>query len=78
MYLEGLTTGDFEPVFRELVGKTAALPANTIARLKATRGEDYEARRTRSLEGHTHTYSGPMGCIWELIVRRTRAPCCAC
>ena len=56
LYLEGLATGDFEPVFRELVGETAALSANTIVRLKATWGEDYEAWRRRSLEGHTYAY----------------------
>ncbi|MCH7800340.1 MAG: IS256 family transposase [Chloroflexi bacterium] len=56
LYLEGLATGDFEPVFRELVGETAALSANTIVRLKAKWGEDYEAWRARSLEGHTYAY----------------------
>ena len=30
LYLEGLATGDFEPVFRELVGETTALSANTL------------------------------------------------
>ena len=34
LYLEGLATGDFEPVFRELVGETTALSANTVVRLK--------------------------------------------
>ena len=34
LYLEGLSTGDFEPVFRELVGETAALSPNAIVRLK--------------------------------------------
>ena len=28
LYMEGLSTGDFEPVFRELVGETTALSAN--------------------------------------------------
>jgi len=56
LYVEGLATGDFEPVFRELIGETAALSATTIVRLKATWGEDYEAGRTRSLEGHTSAY----------------------
>jgi putative transposase len=56
LYVEGLATGDFEPVFRELIGETAALSAATIVRLRATWGEDYEAWRTRSLEGHTSDY----------------------
>ena len=39
LYMEGLSTGDFEPVFRELVGETTALNANAIVRLKS-RWED--------------------------------------
>jgi transposase-like protein len=34
LYLEGLATGDFEPVFRALVGETAALSPSSILRLK--------------------------------------------
>lgn len=34
LYLEGLATGDFKPVFRELVGETTAMSANTVVRLK--------------------------------------------
>ena len=56
LYLEGLATGDFEPVFRELVGETAALSANTIVRLKAKWEQDYQAWRSRSLEAHTYGY----------------------
>jgi transposase-like protein len=56
LYLEGLATGDFEPVFRELVGETAALSANTIVRLKAKWEQDYQAWRARSLEAHTYAY----------------------
>ena len=33
LYLEGLATGNFEPVFRELAGETTALSANAIVRL---------------------------------------------
>jgi putative transposase len=56
LYLEGLATGDFEPVFRELVGETAALSANTVVRLKERWGEEYEAWRQRSLEEHRYAY----------------------
>jgi len=35
LYLEGLSTGDFEPVFRALLGETAPLSATSITRLKA-------------------------------------------
>ena len=34
LYLEGLATGDFEPVFRELVGETTALSASAVVKLK--------------------------------------------
>jgi transposase-like protein len=34
LYLEGLATGDFELVFRELVGETMGLLPNAIIRLK--------------------------------------------
>jgi len=53
-------------VFQELVGETAALSANTIVRLKAKWGEDYEVWRTRSLEGHTYAY------IWADVLRGLR------
>jgi putative transposase len=49
LYLEGLATGDFEPVFRELVGETTALSANAIVRLKEQWAADYAAWRKRPL-----------------------------
>ena len=56
LYLEGLATGDFEPVFRELVGETTALSANSIVRLKESWSEEYEAWRNRSLREHKYPY----------------------
>jgi len=56
LYLEGLATGDFEPVFRELVGESTALSANTVVRLKEHWGEEYEAFRHRRLSGHRYAY----------------------
>ena len=56
LYLEGLATGDFEPVFRELVGETTALSANAVVRLKERWGEEYEAWRRRPLWGHQYAY----------------------
>jgi transposase-like protein len=56
LYLEGLATGDFEPVFRELVGETTALSANAVVRLKESWGEEYEAWRKRSLGEHRYLY----------------------
>ena len=43
LYMEGLSTGDFEPVFREIVGETAALSPNTIVRLKQRWESEYRA-----------------------------------
>jgi transposase-like protein len=56
LYLEGLATGDFEPVFRELVGETTALSANAVVRLKERWGTEYEVWRQRSLEEHRYAY----------------------
>lgn len=52
LYLERLATGDFEPVFWELVGETTALSSNAIVRLK-----EYEAWRKRPLWGHRYAYT---------------------
>ena len=56
LYLEGLATGDFEPVFRELVGETTALSANSIVRLKERWGKEYEVWRSRFLGNHRYAY----------------------
>lgn len=56
LYLEGLATGDFEPVFQELVGETTALSANAVVRLKERWGEEYEAWRKRPLWEHQYAY----------------------
>ncbi len=49
LYLEGLATGDFEPVFRELVGATAALSPTSILRLKQEWDDEYRLWRGRPL-----------------------------
>lgn len=56
LYLEGLATGDFEPVFRELVGETTALSANAVVRLKERWAAEYEAWRRRPLWEHQYAY----------------------
>ena len=56
LYLEGLATGDFEPVFRELVGETTALSANAVVRLKEQWGLEYAAWRRRPLSGQRYAY----------------------
>lgn len=57
LYLEGLSSGDFEPVFRQLLGETAPLSPNTILRLKEEWEQEYEAWRQRSLELERFVYA---------------------
>ena len=56
LYLEGLATGDFEPVFRELVGQTTALSATAIVRLKEQWAAAYAAWQCRALTDHRYAY----------------------
>jgi putative transposase len=49
LYLEGLSSGDFEPAFRELLGERAPLSASTIVRLKDEWAADYARWRTRPI-----------------------------
>jgi transposase-like protein len=49
LYLEGLATGDFEPVFPELVGGSAALSPSSILRLKQEWADEYQLWRCRPL-----------------------------
>lgn len=51
LYLEGLSSGDFEPAFRELLGEQAPLSGSTIIRLKAAWAADYERFRSRPISG---------------------------
>jgi putative transposase len=51
LYLEGLASGDFEPIFRALVGETAALSASSIVRLKDEWQQEYETWKQRPLRG---------------------------
>ena len=45
LYLEGLSTGDFEPIFRALVGETAALSPSSIVRLKDEWADEFRLWR---------------------------------
>ncbi len=56
LYLEGLATGDFEPVFRELVGETTALSPTAIVRLKERWAAEYAQWKQRSLAAHQYAY----------------------
>jgi transposase-like protein len=49
LYLEGLSSGDFEPAFRELLGERATLSASTVLRLKADWQADHRAWSTRPI-----------------------------
>lgn len=61
LYMEGLSTGDFEPVFRELVGETAALSRNAIVRLltEVGRRRARSSERWRCAEGRRRTERWP-------------------
>ena len=56
LYLEGLATGDFEPVFRELVGETTALSPTAICRLKERWADEYTTWKQRPLREHQYAY----------------------
>lgn len=56
LYLEGLSSGDFEPVFRQLLGESAPLSSNTLVRIKMEWQGDYEAWRNRPLEHERFVY----------------------
>jgi transposase-like protein len=51
LYLEGLASGDFEPVFRALVGETAALSPSSILKLKADWQQEYQTWKKRPVRG---------------------------
>ena len=56
LYLEGLSSGDFEPVFRALLGEDAPLSASSMLRLKDAWKGEYESWRQRSLSEHRYVY----------------------
>ena len=56
LYLEGLSAGDFKPVFRELAGETAALSPNAIVRLKSKWESEYRAWRSGKLDERRYAY----------------------
>ena len=51
LYLEGLSSGDFEPVFRALVGETAGLSEQSILKLRAEWAQEFEAWQERPISG---------------------------
>ena len=56
LYLEGISTGDFEPVFRSLLGETAPLSPSSIVRLKAEWQSEFTVWQTRRLDEERYIY----------------------
>ncbi len=56
LYLEGLSTGDFEPVFRALLGEKAPLSPSSVVRLKQEWQAEYDLWRRRPLDKHQYLY----------------------
>ena len=56
LYIEGLSTGDFEPVFRAILGETAPLSASSIQRLKDDWKGEYEEWNKRKLDKDFYSY----------------------
>jgi len=57
LYLHGLSTGDFEPALRDLLGEDAAgLSAASISRLTRAWQAEHEQFRARSLRFHRYAY----------------------
>jgi putative transposase len=56
LYLEGISTGDFEPVFRSLLGETAPLSPSSIVRLKAEWQTEFTAWQKRRLDQERYVY----------------------
>jgi putative transposase len=55
LYLEGLSSGDFEPAMRSLMGERATLSPSTILRLRAEWADEHAAWRARPLTDR-HAY----------------------
>jgi putative transposase len=56
LYLEGLSSGDFEPVFRTLLGETAPLSPSSVIRLKAEWQAEFTTWQSRRLTPHRYLY----------------------
>ncbi len=56
LYLEGLSSGDFEPVFRQLLGEDAPLSESSMLRLRAAWEQEYGAFRVRPLREQRYAY----------------------
>jgi len=73
LYLRGLSTGDFEPALRALLGeKASGLSASAITRLTAQWHRDYEAFRTRDLSEKDFVYIWADGVHFKIRLEEDR------
>ena len=77
LYMEGLSTGDFEPVFRQIVGETAALSRNAIVRLKQRWESEYRVWCSRVLNEYRYAYVWADGVYLGAGMDREETACCA-
>jgi len=73
LYLHGLAEGDFDLALRGLLGEEAPLSARTVARLKEQWQAEWEAWRTRRLEGLRVVYLWVDGVYVKAGLERERA-----
>ena len=77
LYLHGLSTGDFGPALRDLLGEDASgLSSGSIQRLTEQWQAEHAAFRTRELRFHRYAYLFVDGVKWPSGSART--PGCAC
>ena len=75
LYLEGLSSGDFEPVFRQLLGETAPLSPNTMIRIKEEWEAEYKAGGSDRWRTSASCTSGQTASIWEPGWKKRTAAC---
>ena len=56
LYLRGLSTGDFGPALKELLGEASGLSPSSITRLVETFGEEYQVFRRQDLSKKEYVY----------------------
>lgn len=77
LYLRGLSTGDFAPALRDLLGEDASgLSPSSIQRLAESWQAEHAAFRTRELRFHRYAYWFVDGI--HVTVRLGRTPSSAC
>lgn len=73
LYLRGLSSGDFEPALKELLGPEASgLSASTINRLKGVWADDYQAFCSRNLSQSDFVYLWADGIHFRIRLEEDR------